>query len=342
MKDEVSEESVDFLCSNWPILEGLAGWYISHLHETGYDENDMVRRALAVFEYLLQFLYGTELEEYLYREILTENGLAIIYGYCGLKDFERAKFYAQLLRMEYLAGRLDPEGYCQVKKMYGHILKLENEDRESNSKILALQWQTISDREKRIEELEKRLNQIIKQESNKVDLRRAEKELKEKFGSTWPALHTETKNQLALATAFAHPSISNEHPSVTPCFLFKALNSELSAKFFMPYGPLDKEKLLNEQNGRSEVMLLINYGRGGFAMEPETNSLIENALEVIGGKYQILTSQDLKHLDFLRKERNKAEHPKRPYTKNELQKLLQDVWCKNWLPNWFKRINQTA
>ena len=335
---EISEEFIDFL--DWPVLEGIAWWYFLYRNEAGYNEDDMVRRALAIFEYLIPFFYGHE-EEY-DKEIFPANGLNIFYGYFGLKHFEKAKFYAQCLQIAYLADRLDSEDYYQVKKMYGYILKLENEDRESNNKILELQWQTISDREKRIEELEKRLHQIIKQESDKVDLGKAEKELKEKFGSTWPALHAETRNQLVLATAFAHPSISNEHPSAIPCFLFKALNSELSAKIFMPYGPLDKERLLNEQNGRSEVMLLINYGRDGFAMEPEINSLIEKALGAIGGKYQILTSQDLKHLDFLRKERNKAEHTKRPYTKNELQKLLRDVWCKNWLSEWLKRLNKTA
>ena len=89
-------------------------------------------------------------------------------------------------------------------------------------------------------------------------------------------------------------------------------------------------------------MLLINYGCDKFAMESEINSLIGNALIVIGGRDQILTSQDLKRLDFLRKERNKAEHSKRPYTRGDLQKLLRDVWCKNWLSEWLKRINQTA
>lgn len=341
LKDELSEESIAFLRSRWPILECIAGWYISHWHEAGYDDDDMARRALAVFEYLIQFLYGAELEEYLYKEILTGNGLAIIYGYCGLRDFERAKFYAQLLRMEYLAGRLDPEDYHQVKRNYDHILRLEHEDRETINKILELQWQTISDREKRIEELKNSLNQIIEQESNKVDLGKAEKELKVKFGSTWQALHAETRHQLTLAMAFAYPPISDKHPYLTPWSLFKAINQELSAKLFVPHGPLAKE-LLNEKNGLSEVMLLINFGRDEFAMEPEINSVIENALRVIGGKDYILTPQDVKHLDFLKKERNKAEHPKRPYTKSDLQKLLRDVWSKEWLSNWLKRINQTT
>ena len=340
LKDELSEKSICFLRYRWPILECIAGWYLSHLHEAGYDENDMVRRALAVFEYLIQILYVGESEE-CYREILTGNGLTILSGYCRLKDFERAKFYAELLRTEYLADRLNSEDYDQVKTIYDCILEFEHEDRASINKILELQWQTISAREKRIEELENRLNQIIKQESNKVDLGTAEKELKDKFGSTWMALYADTRKQLTLATAFAHQSISNEYPFVTPCCLFKALNSELSAKLFVPHGPLDKE-LLNKKNGCSEVMLLVNYGYSLFAMESEINSLIENALIVIGGKDQILTSQDLKHLDFLRKERNKAEHPKRPYARNDLQTLLRDVWRKDWLSNWLKRINQTA
>ena len=207
LKDEVSEESIVFLRNHWPILECIAGWYISHLHEIGYDDSDMVRRALAVFEYLIQILYaGDELDDnYNYREILTGNGLTILYGYCGLKDFERAKFYAQLLRMEYLADRLNSDDYHQVKKNYDRILELERGDRESNKKILELQWQPNSGSEKRNEELEERRNQLIKQESNKVDLGQAEKELKEKFGSTWQALHAETRHQLALATAFAYP-----------------------------------------------------------------------------------------------------------------------------------------
>lgn len=343
LKDELSEESLVFLRSRWPILECIAGWYISHLHEAGYDDNEMVRRALAVFEYLIQFLYGAGPED-CYSEVLTGNGLTILYGYCGLKDFERAKFYSQLLRMEYIAGRLDFEDYSDVKKAYDHILKLEYEDRESNSKILALQWQTISDREKRIEELENRLNQVIRRKRNQVDLQKAEEELKVKFGSTWNALDAETQKQLILALAFSHPPISNEHPFVTPWSLFKAINSELLVKLFEPHGPLTAN-MLGEENGTSPVTLLINYRRRKFEVEtPETHSLIKNALRILGGKDEILTFDDLKCLESLRRNRNEAEHPdpKRLYTGSNMQKLLRDVWHNNRLPNWLKRINQTA
>ena len=304
----------------------------------------MVRRALAVFEYLIQFLYGAGPED-CYSEVLTGNGLTILYGYYGLKDFDRAKFYAQLLRMEYIAGRLDSEDYSDVKKAYDHILKLEYEDRESNSKILALQWQTISDREKRIEELENHLNQVIRRKRNQVDLQKAQEELKVKFGSTWNALDAETQKQLILALAFSHPPISNEHPFVTPWSLFKAINSELLVKLFEPHGPLTAN-MLSEENGTSPVTLLINYRRRKFEVEaPETHSLIKNALMILGGKDEILTFDDLKCLESLRRNRNEAEHPdpKRLYRESNMQKLLRDViWHKNWLPNWLKRINQTA
>ncbi len=343
LKDEVSEESIAFLRSHWPILECIAGWYVSHLNETGHDDNEMVRRALAVFEYLIQFLYGAGLEA-CYSEILTGNGLTILYGYCGSKDFERAKFYAQLLRMEYLAGQLDAEDYHEVKSNYDHILTLENEDRESNSKILALQWQTISDRERRIEELEDRLKQVIRRKKDQVDLEKAEKELKVKFGSTWNALVADTKKQLSLALAFAHPSISKEHPIVTPWSLLKAVNSELFGKLFEPHGPLDKG-MLGEENGTSPVALLINYRSLRLAAKyPGTNSRIKDALRSIGGDGRILTFDDLKCLKFLRCNRNKAEHPDpaHPYTETDMQKLLRDVWHNDRLPNWLKRINQTA
>ena len=350
LKENLSEESIGFLGNHWPILECIAGWYVSHWSEPGCDDNEMVRRALAVFEYLIQFLYGAELEE-CYSEILTGNGLTILYGYYGLKNFERAKFYAQLLGMEYLAGRLDSEDYLDVKKNYDHLLKLGHEDRASiDNKILDLQWQTISDREKRIEELEERLDQIISREKNQVNLQKAEEELEEKFGSTWHALNAETRKQLSLALAFTQPPISNEYPHVTAWSLFKAINSELLVKLFEPHGPLDKKQLdnkeLDNKNSISPVTLLINYRSLKFAAEkPEIHSLIKDALRIIGGEDRILTFYDLKCLKSLRRERNKAEHPtpKRPYTENDMQKLLRYVcWYNNWLPSWLKRLNQMA
>ena len=244
--------------------------------------------------------------------------------------------------MEYLAGRLDAEDYHEVKSNYDHILTLENEDRESNSKILALQWQTISDRERRIEELEDRLKQVIRQKKDQVDLKKVEEELKVKFGATWNALVAETRKQLSLALAFAHQPISKEHPIVTPWSLFKAVNSELFGKLFEPHGPLDRG-MLGEENGTSPVSLLINYRRRKFEVEkPETHFLISDALRIIGGKDVILTFDDLKCLDSLRRNRNEAEHPKRPYTETAMQKLLRDVWHNDRLPNWLKRINRTA
>ncbi len=346
LKENLSEESIGFLGNHWPILECIAGWYVSHWSEPGYDGNEMVRRALAVFEYLIKFLYGTRLEE-CYSEVLTGNGLTILYGYCGLKNFERAKFYAQLLGMEYLAGRLDSEDYLDVKKNYDHLLKLGHEDRASiDNKILDdLQWQTISDREKRIEELEEHLDQIISREKNQVNLQKAEKKLEEQFGATWKTLNAETRKQLRLAMAFAYPPISKEHPFVTPWSFYRAINSELLVKLFKPYGPLDR-KMLNEVNGTSPISLLINYGRRKFAVqEPEIHSFVKDALARIGHGNSLLTVADLKCLQTLRQNRNEAEHPdpQRPYTETDMKNLLRDVvWYKDWLTNWLKRINQTA
>ncbi len=227
---------------------------------------------------------------------------------------------------------------------YDHILALENEDRESNSKILALQWQTLSDRERRIEELEDRLKYVIRRKKDQVDLTKAEEELKVKFGSTWNALHAETRKQLKLSMAFAHPPISKEHPIVTPWSLFKAVNSELRAKLFKPHGPLDKG-MLGEKTGTSPVALLINYRKLKLRAEnPEIDTLIKDALGIIGGKDRLLTFADLKCLNSLRQNRNDAEHPDsaHPYTETAMQKLLRDVWHNDRLPDWLKRINRTA
>src|SRR2546427_6870804 len=140
----------------YPILEGIAHWYFDHRDDQGRDDNAMVARSLAMYEYLFQELRGHEAE---YEDILAENGVDILYLYCGLGLFERAKFYAQGLEMEYRAGRLDGEDFELVQRTLATIRHNEATEQADRDRITRLQWDTLADRDRRIQELERRLGE---------------------------------------------------------------------------------------------------------------------------------------------------------------------------------------
>ncbi len=150
-------ESFDYY--DYPILEGVAQWYFNHREEAGRDEKTMVLRVLAVYEHLVQAVRGREVDPE-YQDILSSNGVGILYLYCGLKMFERGKFYAQLLEMEHVAGRLDDESYDWVLRAYKKILSDEDQRESERTALGQITWDTISDYQRKNDALEKRLAEV--------------------------------------------------------------------------------------------------------------------------------------------------------------------------------------
>ncbi|MDT7042669.1 hypothetical protein [Candidatus Nitronereus thalassa] len=338
---EEAEES-HIILDDYPILESIAWWYFLHRNDPALDgEENMIRRALAVFEALVLAVRGYEGEAD-YEDVLSGNGLTILHLYFyGLKDFERAKFYAQLLEMEYRACRMVLEDYLQVRDVYEKLVKKEKEKHTTIDTLFLLQWDTIAAREREIRELDKKFKQLLKERREQIDLKGAEFELRETYGATWNELHDETKKQIILASAFIKSTLANKHPFVIPWTIFKAINSELLMRLFEPIGLL-KNDILNYENGTSPASLLIKFRMLEIGSRaPDVDSLIRNALNSIGGQDKILSFDDLEHLKFLRKHRNSAEHgTRRPYTDTDMKKLARDVWESGWLLNWLKRLSQ--
>ncbi|MDA2911237.1 hypothetical protein MYX04_09935 [Nitrospiraceae bacterium AH_259_D15_M11_P09] len=324
------------LLDEYPILEGIAGWYFFHRDDPGGDEQVMVCRALAVFEHLAQLVRGHEGDEE-YSGLLACNGLTILYCYCGLKEFERARFYAQLLHMEYLAGRLERDDYLQVRRIYKHILTVDKENEEHTRALLELQWQTISEREKRIQELEDQIRKVVAATERHLDLTKVRKELSKTFGPTWEKLHRETKKHMELAVAFSQAPHSTDHPVVPPWAFLKAVNSELRARLFRPAGLLDAA-VLERTETKTPASLCIEYARSA-PIDPADRDAINKAISGIGNPRLLLSPRNIEKLCTLRRHRNYGEHPGRPYTQDALAELLKTIWLDRWLVEFLKVLH---
>ncbi len=178
-----------FSLDEYPILEAMAQWYFEHREDGGFDEREMVAHSLAVYEYLLLLLGGLEGTPE-YEGLLSGIGPTVVYLYCGIGQLERAKFYAQLLEREYKAGRLPEEDYLQVMKFYEEIVIREHGGslaavKEDLHKINRLCWDTIADRDRRIDRLTEengRLIERVARATSPVVLGEAQERLRASYG----------------------------------------------------------------------------------------------------------------------------------------------------------------
>ncbi|MSR25233.1 MAG: hypothetical protein EXR96_09135 [Nitrospiraceae bacterium] len=122
-QDEMERFS-GFVLDEFQILEGIAEWYFHHKDDATRIESEMIARALAVYEQLLLLVRGREAESD-FEGLLSGIGLTVYFSYCGLGNFERAKFYFHLLESEFKNGRLSEEDYLKVLNFYGQILVRE-------------------------------------------------------------------------------------------------------------------------------------------------------------------------------------------------------------------------
>ena len=325
-------ESFDFY--DYPILEGMAQWYFNHREEVGRDERGMVLRALAVYEYLIQAVRGREANPE-YQDVLSGNGVGILYLYCDLKMFERAKFYAQLLEMEHVAGRLDDESHDWVSRAYKKILSDEDQRESERTALGQITWDTISDYQRKNDALEKRLAEVeARSRANHPDeFQRAQEKLHQRFGHIWPLLNSATRNCLERAEAYSSPPLAEHSPDMPPSSVFKAVNSELRAILFQPRGILH-ESLLDQLKIRSEISLLVEYHRASPNLPKNVYLDVASALvRATSGKK--LPPRVVSKLEMLRRHRAEADHPKRTYRAEDLRRFLLEIMSDDWLKQLF-------
>ena len=333
----------------WPILEGIADWYIQHLKDPESDDSTMVRRSLAVKEYLVQQIRGSEADSE-YEDILAGNGLSILYGYCGLKHFERAKFYAQLLQMEHKAGRLSDEDYAEVTENYEYILRVENKPESDRDQVIKLLEDTVSDRERRIQQRDEEIQELEGllreaeanlKKSHQADLVQAGKDLAQKFGLYWPKLHPDTRKHLELGYVFAQDLLRHSYTFVIPWALFKAVNTELEHRLFQPHTCLERSILeRNKNRGTTLVRLLIQYASHAPFIADSDRRAIQLALGTLGGEVRVLSHRDVSRLKIMNDHRNWCEHPDQlnHYSRAKLENYLKDVWSNNWLVEYLRKL----
>ena len=330
----------------YPILDAMAYWYVEHREDGIYDEPHMVVHALALYEYLAQQVKGREAEEE-YTDLFSGVGMQLLYLYHRLKNKERANFYAQLLEMEYLAGRLDSEDFFSVQEMVAEMQRMDQREQLEHQHILKLQWETITDREREIDERNRRIQELERQQEETValtstaaDIERATERVSNLCGLLWKRLHPLTKRNLALGDVFSQAPLRSAHPDISTSSLFKALNAELRARLFAPHGSLNVG-ILDRLKVCSPASLLLDYNRI-VTWDKEDKAQIRAALDLIGKESLICSRANLEQIRRLRHHRNWIEHPEprgRPYSEKDLKDLLKVAWHSNWLISFLRQLH---
>jgi hypothetical protein len=345
---EAKVDLIPMALDDYPILEGIAYWYFQNREESHYGAQHMLEHALAIYEYLVQQVRGWEASEE-YADLFTHIGMDLFYLYYGLRNKERAKFYAQLLEMEYLAGRLDSEDFLSIQELVGVIHNAERTKESEREQILQLQWHTITDRERELEERDQRLQALERRQAETVtrastqdDITQASDRVSRVCGPIWEQLHPETRKYLALGEAFAQPALSERHSDISPGAFFKALNSELTARIFRPSGSLELE-IIKRLGVYSPVALLIEFFRN-ISLGKGDQTAIRGALNSVGKESVLCSPHNIDQMIFLRHHRNRIEHPSphgRPYSHRDLESLLRAVWHTNWLISFLQHLHSS-
>ena len=261
-----SNEDINILSyEEYPILEGMAQWYFEHRDDPGRVDMEMVARSLSVYEHLIQELRGREADPF-YEDVLAGIGVTVVAQYCGIRNFERAKFYVHLLEQEYFALRMKDEDYLCLMGLYEQIMvqekgeSLSTVERELH-RINRLCWDTISDRDRQIETFSDesaQLREEIARTKTNPDLESARQRLSQQCRDTWNKFHVVTRTHLELGCAVIHAPLSGQIPGIVPTSFFLAVKSELLACLFKPHGQLDSE-FLKRNRASSPIDLLIKY-----------------------------------------------------------------------------------
>lgn len=340
------QEKRGFTLEYWdyPILEAIAFWYFDHKNDPRRNELDMVARSIAVLEYLFTKVRGREASED-YKDILAGNGITILSLYWVLKDYERVKFYANLLDLEYRAGRLGEEEYLRSLQFHEESLArgkessfstIDTELHRINDSLIKLLWDTWSDRESKIDELAKanaKLYEDLARRDDNTYPEPARGELSKLFGNVWNRLAPETRSHLERGFTFLQEPYAAHSPAAAPEALFMAVKVEVLTRLFKPVGLLDEE-ILRRTNTTNPLKLLIAFGKR-WLLNKQDRDLIRVTLQKAGCEAGILNQTVLAGLQRLVDDRDRIAHQESrnhtPYTFADLEQFAREVWGKGWL-----------
>lgn len=323
----------------YPIIEGIADWYYGRS-----DDLDMAARAVSVYEYLFSAVHDRTVEfepsDYVSRMIRLWK---------QLKNFSRAKFLVQWAEERYHARLLSHEEYLDLAKIWAQFVVEERGDdltecERDLSKILRIAWDTISHRDRRIEELSERnlrLSEEIARARDATYPQVARRRLEARFGITWTKLHETTRRELELGETYSHSPYSVHSPGVVPTAFFQAVKAELIARVFEPYGRRNPALLARiRDSGANPVRMLIDYARKALR-NPADRKAIREALAEATCKPGFLSEDYVKKLKRLCEHRDQAQHPEDnpPYNDVCLEELLQGVWLNNWIVDFLGALN---
>lgn len=332
-------EMCEFTIEEYPILEGIAQWYFEHRQDPGREEVEMVTRSLSAYEYLLWTVLGIEASP---RDetLLAEIGPTVMHLYCWVGNFERAKFYAQLLESEYKAGRLQEQDYLQIAQSYELILIKERGESITSvekelHKINRTWWDTISDRDLQIDRLTEenaRLLEKVAEADHPQPLTEARKRLEARYSAGWVNLQAETRRFLELGEMFSREPFSSQSPGSVPTYAYQALKTELLFRLAQPRGALHPEVLRKAKNDPIKLLLT-------FQCDPreqlsrEDREAIRKSLCAAFGRDRLLKGHNLRMLKLLKDHRDQAQHPedRASYTKERLGDFIDKIWNSGWL-----------
>lgn len=324
---------------DYPILEGMANWYLEHRRDSRRDEMAMTLRSLALYEYLLVQVRGHESDSD-YEGLLSEIGPRVVDLYCGLHMYDRAKFYVQLLGIEYKSDRLSEEDYLEVMKTYELLLIKERGEATTTvekelHKINHLCWDTISARDRRLNVIEQEkvdLLDKLARGANPAFFVEVTKRLSDEFGLVWEKLHAETRRFIEIADMFTQEPFVNSWPGGGATCAYLALKSELLHRF-SPCLRGALSEALKKVSG-DPIKLLLTFGNDKRKLlTQEERKAIKLAVRLGFGDRFELTARVRSVIELLKTHRDHAQHPEggHAYRIEDFAIFHQKIWASGWL-----------
>lgn len=328
-----------FSLDDYPVLEGIAHWYVEHRQDPGQDENAMVARSLAVYEYLLAQVRGHEADPS-YQDLLSGNGPTVVYLYCALGNYDRAKFYIQLLANEYKFDRLPEEDYLEVMRAYELLLIKERGETITNvekqlHEINRLCWDTISARDRQIDVLGEEKTELLEKLTRKANpalFVEAKERLSIKFGLSWNKLHADTRRFVTIADVFMQEPFLNSWPGGGATCAYLAVKSELLHRF-SPHRHNRLSEALKKTKGDPIKLLLTFRNDKKKLFTQEEREFIKSVLHSAFGGRLDLTEHMRKMIELLKDHRDQAQHPEgmHPYRVEQFEEFKLKLWDSGWL-----------
>lgn len=324
---------------DYPILEGMANWYSEHRRDSRRDEISMALRSLALYEYLLVQVRGHESDSD-YEGLLSGIGPRVVDLYCELRMNDRAKFYIQLLEIEYKSDRLPEEDYLEVMKTYEILLIKERGEATTTvekelHKINRLCWDTISARDRRINVIGQEKADLLDKlarGANPALFVEVTKRLSSQFGLVWEKLYAETRRFLEIADVFTQEPFVNSWPGGGATCAYLALKSELLHRFSPCLRGALSEALKKVGGDPIKLLLIFGNDKRRLLTQEERKAIKSAVRSGFGDRFE-LTGHVRSVIELLKTQRDDAQHPEggHPYGIEHFAIFHHKIWASGWL-----------